>query len=75
VGVYFVREANPAGWVRVDGHLAEDAANRLIGMILALSAGIYILEIVTQYTTGSVFLKEPRTLIFAGKLTVAAASN
>jgi hypothetical protein len=36
-----------------------------------LAAGAYKLEIVTQYTTGSVFLKEPRTLAFAGELTMA----
>jgi hypothetical protein len=72
VGVYFVPEADPAGRVKVSGHLAENASNRLIGMIPALSAGVYTLEIVTQYTTGSAFLKEPRTLAFTRELTVAA---
>jgi hypothetical protein len=71
VGVYFVSAADSAQRTRVVGHLAENATNRLIGMIPALVAGDYKLEIVTQYTTGSAFLKEPRTLAFAGELTVA----
>jgi hypothetical protein len=47
----------PAGRVKAGGHLA---VNRLTGMIPALSAGTYTLEIVTQYTTGCAFLREAR---------------
>jgi hypothetical protein len=71
VGVYFVSVADPSQRVKVAGHLAENAVSKVIGIIPALSAGVWKLEIVTQYTTGSAFLKDPRTLTFAGDLTVA----
>jgi hypothetical protein len=70
VGVYFVSVADPSQRVKVSGHLAENAANKLIGIIPALSAGTWKLEIVTQYTTGSTFLKEPRVLELPRELTV-----
>jgi hypothetical protein len=71
VGVSFVPEADPAGRVKVSGHLAENTASKLIGIIPSLSAGKWKLEIKTQYSGGSGFLKEPRTLSFHGVLTVA----
>jgi hypothetical protein len=74
VGVYFVSAADPGTRTKVEGRLAENTASRLIGMIPALAAGAYRLEIVTQYTTGSAFLKEPRTFTFAGDLTVAGTT-
>jgi hypothetical protein len=72
VGVYFVSAENPARRVKVAGHLAENAASKLIGIIPAgLAAGVYTLEVVTQYAHGGTLLKEPRTIVFAGRLTVA----
>jgi hypothetical protein len=73
VGVYFVSAADLSQRVKVEGHLAENAANKVIGLIPAgLAPGTWKLEIVTQYSSGQTFLKEPRTLTFAGELTVAA---
>ncbi|MDR2446399.1 MAG: DUF4469 domain-containing protein [Treponema sp.] len=69
-GVYFVSADGAGLRVKVSGHLAENAANKLIGVIPALNAGTWTVEVVTQYTTGSAFLKEPRVLEFAGELTV-----
>jgi hypothetical protein len=74
-GIYFVSAADAANRVKVSGHLAENAANKLIGAIPALEAGAWKLEIVTQYTTGSTFLKEPRVLEFARELTVASGKE
>jgi hypothetical protein len=54
----------------VGGHLAENGASRLIGIIPALDAGKWRVEIKTQYSGGSSLLKEPRTLSFNGVLTV-----
>ncbi|MDR2741413.1 MAG: DUF4469 domain-containing protein [Treponema sp.] len=72
VGVYFVSAADPARRVKAAGHLAENAPHRLIGIIPAsLAPGAYTLEIVTQHTSGSAFLKEPRTIVFAGELNAA----
>ncbi|MDR0412154.1 MAG: DUF4469 domain-containing protein [Treponema sp.] len=70
VGVYFVSATDPIQRIKVSGHLAENAANKLIGVIPALDAGAWKLEIVTQYSSGNTFLKEPRVLEFAHELTV-----
>jgi hypothetical protein len=71
VGVYFVPEDDPAGRVKVGGHLAENTTSKLIGVIPALGAGKWKLEIKTQLSGVSVPLKEPRTLSFHGVLTVS----
>ena len=60
-GVYFINAANPAERVRVAGHLAENTAGKIIGMIPALAAGTYRVAVTTQYTVGGTPLKEPRT--------------
>ena len=73
VGVWFVPADNPAGRVKVEGRLAENSAGKVIGIIPALSAGVYTLEIVTQYSSGSFFLKEPRTVVFKNELTAGSA--
>ncbi|MDR2792444.1 MAG: DUF4469 domain-containing protein, partial [Treponema sp.] len=39
VGVYFVAEDDPAQRVKVSGHLGENGASKVIGMIPALGAG------------------------------------
>ncbi|MDR1073426.1 MAG: DUF4469 domain-containing protein [Treponema sp.] len=70
VGVYFASAADPSQRVKVSGHLAENAASKLIGVIPALSAGAYTLEVVTQYTHGGSSLKEPRVITFTPQLAV-----
>jgi hypothetical protein len=70
IGIYFVSVADPALRVKVAGHLAENATTKLIGIIPALNAGAYTLEIITQYSSGSFFLKEPRVITFSPTLTV-----
>jgi hypothetical protein len=73
VGVYFVSAADPARRFKAAGHLAENTASRVIGIIPALSPGLYKLEIITQYSSGSFFLKEPRTVVLQPELAVAQA--
>lgn len=70
-GVYFVDSANPAQKVKVSGHLADNTASRIVGIIPALAAGQWRVEVVTQWTHGSALLKEPRTIAFTPVLTVA----
>jgi hypothetical protein len=73
VGVYFVPEANPAGRVKVGGHLAENTPAKLIGVIPALDAGKWKVEVKTQFSgSGSTMLKAPRTITSAFTLTVPA---
>jgi hypothetical protein len=61
-GVYFVSAANAAQRVKVTGHLAENTASKIIGIIPALAAGQWKLELVTQFTGSGTLLKEPRTI-------------
>jgi hypothetical protein len=62
VGMYFVSAADPSQRVKVAGHLAENTASKVIGIIPALTPGAWKLEIVTQYSSGSFFLKDARTI-------------
>jgi hypothetical protein len=73
IGVYFVSVPDPAKEVKVTGPLAENSSSKVIGVIPALNPGLYKLEIRTQYSSGSFFLKEPRTLVLPAELTVAQA--
>jgi hypothetical protein len=71
-GVYFVDAANSAQRVKVSGHLADNTASRIVGIIPALAAGQWRVEVVTQYTgNANTALKNPRTLAGAVALTVA----
>ncbi|MDR2783467.1 MAG: DUF4469 domain-containing protein [Treponema sp.] len=70
-GVYFVSADDPARRVKVAGHLGENAASKVLGVIPALEAGKWKVEIKTQFngSSGSV-LKSPRTIISGFTLTV-----
>jgi hypothetical protein len=70
-GVYFVNSAAPAQKIQVTGHLADNTASRIVGMIPALTAGQWQAQVVTQFSSGSALLKEPRVISFAPVLTVA----
>jgi hypothetical protein len=71
VGVYFVSAADASQRVKVSGNLAENTASKVIGMVPALTAGTYKLEVVTQHASGGTLLKEPRASEGAFTLTVA----
>ncbi|MDR0563272.1 MAG: DUF4469 domain-containing protein, partial [Spirochaetaceae bacterium] len=71
-GIYFVSGAAPAQRVQVGGHLAENSAGKLIGIIPALSPGQWKIEVLTQYSGASNNpLKSPRTIAYAVEFTVA----
>ena len=68
-GVYFVNTAAPSQRARVTGHLADNTAGRIVGMIPALAAGQWQVEAVTQFSgSGSTSLKAPRTIRYAARL-------
>ncbi|MDR0600294.1 MAG: DUF4469 domain-containing protein, partial [Treponema sp.] len=70
-GVYFVSAANPAQRVKVTGHLADNTASRIVGIIPALAAGQWRVEVVTRYSGGTqTMLKTPRALAGKSVLTV-----
>jgi hypothetical protein len=71
IGVYFVSETDPVQRVKVAGHLAHNSSTSLIGIIPALSAGAWKVEVVTQFTGSSnTYLKIPRTIAGSLILTV-----
>ncbi|MDR2517385.1 MAG: DUF4469 domain-containing protein [Spirochaetaceae bacterium] len=70
-GVYSVNTAAPAERIQVTGHLADNTASRIVGIVPALSAGQWRVEVVTQFSSGSALLKEPRAISLAPVLTVA----
>ncbi|GMO45467.1 MAG: hypothetical protein Pg6C_07490 [Treponemataceae bacterium] len=70
VGVWFVNKADGAR-VKVAENLGLNRAAEVMAQAPALAAGTYALEIVTQYSNGTVLLKEPRTIRAEPELTVA----
>jgi hypothetical protein len=63
VGVYFVSVDNSGLRVKVSGHLAQNTASKLIGVIPALEAGMWKVAVKTQYTgSGNAALKTPRVI-------------
>jgi hypothetical protein len=70
-GVYFVNAATPAQRIQVTGHLADNTASRIVGIVPALAAGTRRVEVVTRFSSGSAPLKEPRAISLAPVLTVA----
>jgi hypothetical protein len=73
VGIYFVSTDGAELRVKVDRRLAENTGTKLIGIIPALDAGEWKVEIKTQYAgSGDTELKTPRVVESAFTLTVAA---
>jgi hypothetical protein len=70
-GIYFVSMTNPAQRVKVTGHLAENSPAKVIGLVPALAGGQWQVEVVTQFTSGTSLLKEPRTAKLMSALTVS----
>jgi len=62
VGVYFVPRSDPAARCKAAGRLAGNTCRKVIGRVPPLPAGEYGIEVKTQYTTGVVCLREPRTV-------------
>jgi hypothetical protein len=70
-GVYF-RNEDTQERVKVDAaDIVENQNAHLMLVIPALAAGVYKLEITTQYAGSTTTLKEPRTAVFDRPLTVA----
>ncbi|GHV12269.1 hypothetical protein FACS189491_04950 [Spirochaetia bacterium] len=60
---------------RVTENLGINKGTELMAEIPALEPGQYKLEIVTQYSNGTVLLKEPRVILAEPELTVLASPN
>jgi hypothetical protein len=68
-GVYFVNKADSER-TKVTGHFAENLPSRLVLQIPALAAGVYRLEILTQFSGSGTPLKASRTIGYDADLTV-----
>lgn len=70
VGVYFVNNAT-AERTKVDpSDIVTNNPSELVIVIPALAAGTYMLEVTSQFSSGSSTLKEPKTALFDKELTV-----
>ena len=69
-GVYFVLANNPVYREKADTHYAENTPTKVIAKIPNIAAGKWKLRIITQYSSGGTFTKDPRTIDFAPVLTV-----
>jgi hypothetical protein len=69
-GVWFVNQADQSR-TKITEHLAVNRGTELVGVIPPLAAGSYRLEVVTQFSSGSFVLKDPRTVTLPVVLTVA----
>jgi hypothetical protein len=70
VGVFFVSVSDSTHDAKVEGRLAENAPSKVIGSIPDLPVGKWKVRVVTQYSSGSFLLKEPRVIDFRHELTV-----
>jgi len=68
-GIFFLDTATQARTAVDPSDIVTNNPSELLVVIPALPAGEYVVEVVTQYTTG-VLLKEPRTAAFGEVLTV-----
>jgi hypothetical protein len=64
VGVYFINEAT-GGQVKVDAdEIVDNKPSELMIVVPQLEAGLYLVKVITQFSSGSALLKEPRTATF-----------
>jgi hypothetical protein len=61
-GVWFVAKAGQPRRYKVERALFENTSSKLIGLVPALPAGEYFVEIKTCYTVGGIDLKEPKAV-------------
>ena len=70
-GIFFVNTTDNSRTQVEATDVVVNNPSELIVIIPALATGIYTLEVVTQYTSNSTLLKEPRTAAFDKSLTVS----
>jgi hypothetical protein len=69
-GLYIVN-AGDGEAVQVTGNLVENHQSRVSAQLPALSAGTYRIRIITQYSSSSTLLKEPRQIDYGTDLAVS----
>ena len=69
-GLYLVNTADESS-IKVTGNMVDNQRNRVSTQLPVLSPGTYRIRIITQFTSGRVFLKEPRQLDYGVEFTVS----
>jgi hypothetical protein len=69
-GLYLVNAADGQAQ-KVTGNLVENHPTCLLAQLPALTAGTYRVRIITQYSSGNTFLKEPRQIDYGVEFAVA----
>ncbi|MDR2793261.1 MAG: DUF4469 domain-containing protein [Treponema sp.] len=69
-GLYLVNVADGSAQ-KVGGNFIENHPSRLSAQLPTLTAGTYRVRVVTQYASGTFFLKEPRQLDYEAELAVS----
>ena len=70
VGVYFVNEAT-GEVIKVEAdEIVDNKPSELMVVVPQLKAGLYLVQVTTQFSSGSALLKEPRTVTFDKTLNV-----
>ena len=71
VGVYFVNEAT-GELIKVDAdEIVDNKPSELVVVVPRLEAGLYFVQVTTQFSSGNIPLKEPRTVTFEKILSVS----
>jgi hypothetical protein len=70
VGVYFVNETT-GEIIKVEAdEIVDNKPSELMIIVPQLEAGLYLVQVTTQFSSGSALLKEPRTVAFDKTLTM-----
>jgi hypothetical protein len=68
LGVFFVDEAGTSIPVEL---ISQNDPKKLMILTPDLTPGIYTLQVITRFTSGRVFLKEPRVIVYDMPLIVS----
>jgi hypothetical protein len=70
VGVYFINEATGEIIKVEDDEIVDNKPSELVIVTPQLEAGLYLVQVTTQFSSAGIPLKEPRTVMFDKTLTV-----
>ncbi|GHT26064.1 hypothetical protein FACS189430_12560 [Bacteroidia bacterium] len=68
LGIFFVEDNGTE--TPVTHRLLQNDPKKIIARIPPLEAGTYTLKVVTKFSQGSIYLKEPRSIIYSQPLTI-----
>jgi hypothetical protein len=70
VGVYFINETT-GEQIKVEAdEIVDNKPSELVIVVPQLNPGLYLVKVITQFSPGSILLKDPRTVTFDKTLTI-----